>query len=248
MDDFAISVKTLANRPDGAIVSIGITRFDIKKLGETMFVVVDQKDSIKHGSVDPAAIWQWMNAGVKMREQLDPAQTVDGPNLHGALCRVKAFVSKSETPRVWGNGLTMGVGALTHAFNSAGAGMTPPWTAGQLRDLNTLMLGAGVDLKELPKQGDEMGHALADSIWWAGCVQMVQQRMARLISAANPVKPAKEKAAKETPVFKPSRTYWYYSDTATYFSVPPGEMETDPRTKGARQVSKEEFDAHDEEL
>lgn len=242
MDDFAISVKTLANRPDGAIVSIGITRFDSKKLGETMFVVVDQRDSIKHGSVDPAAIWQWMNAGEKMREQLDPAQTVDGPNLHGALCRVKGFVSKSEKPRVWGNGLTMGVAALTHAFDSAGAGMTPPWTPGQLRDLNTLMLGAGVDFNELPKQGDEMGHALADSIWWAGCVQMVQQRMARIISAADPAKPAKGKPAPQ------EKTYWYNADTADYFVVAPGAMQTDHRTKAARQISKEEFDAADEEL
>lgn len=183
--DFSIDIETLSTRSNAAIVSVGISMFDLD--AGTVERTYEAHVSNIIGHVDMRTIVWWMQQDKAAQEA---TFTDSGRQLIG---KVLDDISKIITPddRVWGNGATMDVTILESAYQSTGKKI--PWRYWNIRDLRTLASVAeslGLDVRAIRSQllvGQTAHSAIDDAVMQATlaveCYRILKETKASADSA-----------------------------------------------------------------
>lgn len=213
MNDFSIDCETLSTHPNAAVVSIGVVNFDrdTGKIGESLHILINVDDAIKHGHVSGSTMSWWIAQGGDARSLFDKKHDAERTNCHGALCRLKGFIAKhSDRPRVWGNGSIADITWLDSLFNSAGAGMKAPWEFWDVRDMRTTMDDADLDMKSIPREGTHH-NAVDDALHQAKLISMARRKIRAALGMGVKAAPAEKNK-------KSSARYWRDDADGKYFT------------------------------
>lgn len=200
-DDLAIDLKSLSPRFDGALLAIGAVAFnrDTGKMLDEFYMEIDINQSVRCGYVDGSTIAWWLRQGDVAKAMFsDDSEALKkkiplGTALHGFTNFVRSKCNFNV--RAWGNGATMDITLLEHAFVNGGVGLTPPWQYKRIRDLYTLVDAAevvgGFDKASIKTVGTTH-NALDDARWTAQVITAAHKVLAQH-SSVKPSKPAAKK-------------------------------------------------------
>jgi hypothetical protein len=164
--DYSVDIESLGTHPGAAILSIGCVQFNrfTGKTGAEFYVEIDHASALKCGEVSASTLQWWVKNNPallaqlleKKPEQKSLATALDEfsrwmRNASAGIPVVKGSLG-AGTPHVWGNGATMDISLLEHAFANGGYGLALPWSFRHIRDMRTIM--------------DAARHRLGDYDWW----------------------------------------------------------------------------------
>ena len=202
-DDLAIDLETLSTRYDGAVLAIGAVAFnrDTGKVLNEFYTEIDINQSVRCGHVDGSTVAWWLRQGEVAKAMFtDDSEALKkkiplGTALHGFTNFVRS--NCNFMVRAWGNGATVDITLLEHAFVHGGVGLTPPWNYKRIRDLRTLVDdaevvgGVRVDLG-IGTVGTK--HNALDDARWAAKVITAAHKVLTSHSSVKPTKPTAKKS------------------------------------------------------
>lgn len=154
---FSIDIETLSARADAAILTVGVTPFNMDgEVGESFLARVDWQSNLDTGRhIDPETLRWWMRQSDAAREEI----VKPGEHLTVVLSKTVDFLRTHGDERgysVWGNGSSFDVTILEDAFKKEEP-FVIPWAYNAPRDLRTLVAAAEAladfDKKSAPFEG-----------------------------------------------------------------------------------------------
>lgn len=161
-----IDLETLSTNTDASIIEIGAVEFS-ERTGDTggvFNVIVDPSEWGQNGRhVDGKTLQWWLSQpdAARMRFAQDAAGT-ETMTLRDALSSLSRFIEGCDSDdadlnvKVWGNGSTMDITALSSAYEHFG--MEKPWKFWAVRDVRTV-----VDLNPSLKKDTPFTHGIQHS-------------------------------------------------------------------------------------
>ncbi|HEC2095406.1 TPA: 3'-5' exoribonuclease [Klebsiella oxytoca] len=182
MNHLMIDLKTMGNKPNAPIVSIGAVFFEPStgELGEEFYRVVSLKSSMEAGSIpDPDTIMWWMQQSEEARSAISDKNAAMA--ISTALIQLVEFIRGNSEPgrvQVWGNGATFDNVIMRASYDRVD--IPCPWHFANDRDVRTIVeLGRAIGInprRDIPFEGD-MHNALADAKHQAKYVSAIWQRL-----------------------------------------------------------------------
>lgn len=168
MKDISIDLETLGIRYDAAILSIGLVQFDrfTAKMGKTFYAEIDIDSAIASGSIQGSTLAWWIEQNPRAKKLFANDRAAEKKSLATALHEMRDFFMQCEAKGgehfVWGNGATMDITILEHAFHRGSVGLEVPWKFWKIRDMRTAVDLAQIDPKNWPFPNNAVAHNALD--------------------------------------------------------------------------------------
>jgi DNA polymerase III epsilon subunit-like protein len=162
-DNLMIDLETLAQRPDAAIMSIGVVHFKFNNGGlilNSFYTNVDARDCKKHGMrIEASTVSWWEKQSKDVIKALQDPKPID---LKSALTELSKWVgSTTKSPYVWSNGAAYDIPIMEIAYKNLD--MESPWSYRNVMCYRTACNIAGISKSERDKNNEALHNALSDA-------------------------------------------------------------------------------------
>ena len=125
MKDIMLDLETMSNKPDAAIVTIGIVQCDLTtgEIGDTFYRVIELKEQIEDGfDIDAGTLYWWLQQSEFARQSLcDPKRE----NYLEVCAKLLDWLEHLNIPpehlRLWGNGASFDNAILRNMYKTLDA-------------------------------------------------------------------------------------------------------------------------------
>lgn len=150
MNHVMLDLETWGTTPGCAVRSIGAVEFSPSSgvTGQTFYCNVDKQSCLDAGLViDPHTEEWWSQQSVEAQAVLE----TDAFSVAAATAKFWAWFTEGGWDHIWAHGASFDPPILQGAMEAVG--VNPPWKFWNLRDTRTLYDLAGVNLKEMHREG-----------------------------------------------------------------------------------------------